>query len=54
MLTGCLQLGFYNVMKERCNAGVELAYWVKPRSNPQPGDRLTSICEEMLIGYHNN
>ena len=47
-------MGFYNALKERCNAGVELAYWVKARSNPQPGDRLTSICEEMLIGYHNN
>ena len=45
---------FFEQLKERCNAGVELAYWVKAQSNPQPGDRLTSIVEEILIGYHNN
>ena len=45
---------FFEQLKERCNAGVELAYWVKAQSNPQPGDRLTSVVEEILIGYHNN
>ena len=47
-------MGFMAAMKERCNAGVEQAYWVKTGSNAQPGDRLTSAVEEMLIGYHNN
>ena len=46
--------GFETEMRRACNAGVELAYWSKVQSNNLPGNRLTNIVEEMLIGYHNN
>jgi hypothetical protein len=48
------KVSFFQELKARCNAGVELAYWYKVQGNAQPGDRLTNCVEEMLIGYHNN
>jgi hypothetical protein len=48
------KVGFEAEMRRVCNAGVELAYWSKVQVNNLPGNRLTNIIEEMLIGYHNN
>ena len=36
------------VLKKRMNAGVEIAYWIKPGQPRAPGDRLTPAVEEMI------